>query len=240
MSKVNKGTLAIGWCDNGNTDGKFTEGIVSVALQAPANGIPITHSMRVQGNQIGRQRQVLFDYWADQIKTDWLLWVDSDIVIDIHVVTKIWDAADKIGKPVVTGTYFISKQNEGTLAQPFPALFYNVDEHVIQHVHPLPENQLIPVDSAGFGFVLMHKSVIPALRAKFPDQSMFAEQEGIGDEYVGEDIVFFRKLKEAGIPLHAHTGALVKHMKRFSLDADYYGLFWSWQALKKQIEQNKP
>ena len=109
MAKVNKGTLAIGWCDNGNTDGKFTEGIVSVALQAPINGIPITHSMRVQGNQIGRQRQVLFDYWADQVKTDWLLWVDSDIVIDIHVVTKLWDAADKIGKPVVSGTYFISK-----------------------------------------------------------------------------------------------------------------------------------
>ena len=86
----------------------------------------------------------------------------------------------------------------------------------------------------------MHKSVIPALRAKFPDQSLFAEQEGIGDKFVGEDIVFFRKLKEAGIPLHAHTGALVRHMKRFSLDVDYYGLYWSWQTLKKQIEQDKP
>jgi len=240
MAKINKGTLALGWCDNGNTDGKFTEGMVSVALQAPANGIPITHSMRVQGNQIGRQRQVLFDYWADQIKTDWLLWVDSDIVIDIHVVTKLWDAADKIGKPVVSGTYFISKQNEGTLAQPFPALFYNIDEHVIQHVHPLPNNQVIPVDSAGLGFCLMHKSVISALREKFPGQSMFAEQEGIGDKFVGEDIVFFRKLKEAGVPVHAHTGALVRHMKRFSLDADYYSLYWSWQTLKNQIEQDKP
>jgi hypothetical protein len=69
---------------------------------------------------------------------------------------------------------------------------------------------------------------------------MFAEQEGIGDEYVGEDIVFFRKLKEAGVPLYAHTGALVRHMKRFSLDVDYYGLYWSWQTLKKQIEQDKP
>jgi hypothetical protein len=47
-------------------------------------------------------------------------------------------------------------------------------------------------------------------------------------------------MKEAGIPLYAHTGALVRHMKRFSLDADYYGLFWSWQALKNQIEQDKP
>ena len=232
MSKVNKGTLAIGWCDNGNTDGKFTEGVVSVALQCSNNGINLTHSMRVQGNQIGRQRQVLFDYWADQIKTDWLLWVDSDIVMDIHVLTKVWDAADKIGKPVVTGTYFISKSDEGSLAKPFPALFFDMGEHIIQHVHPLPPDEIIKVDSAGFGFVLMHKSIVPIMRAKFPDQSMFAEQENIGDKYVGEDIVFFRKLKETGIPLYAHTGALVRHIKRFSLDADYYDMYWTLDIMK--------
>jgi hypothetical protein len=196
--------------------------------------------MRVQGNQIGRQRQVLFDYWADQIKSDWLLWIDSDIVVNMEVVAKLWDVADKINRPVVSGTYFISKENEGTLAKPYPALFYDVDEFSIQHVHPLPNDEVIKVDSAGFGFVLMHKSVILKMREKFPEQSMFGEIENVGNKYVGEDIVFFRKMKEAGIPLHAHTGALVQHIKRFSLDADYYGLYWSWQTLKKQIEQNKP
>jgi hypothetical protein len=240
MAKVNKGTLAIGWCDNGNTDGKFTEGVVSVALQCANNGIELTHSMRVQGNQIGRQRQVLFDYWADQIKSDWLLWIDSDIVVNMEVVAKLWDVADKINRPVVSGTYFISKENEGTLAKPYPALFFDVDEFSIQHVHPLPNDEVIKVDSAGFGFVLMHKSVILKMREKFPEQSMFGEIENVGNKYVGEDIVFFRKMKEAGVPLHAHTGALVQHIKRFSLDADYYGLYWSWQTLKKQIEQNKP
>jgi hypothetical protein len=239
MAKVNKGTVALGWCDNGNTDGKFTEGMVSIALQAPANGIEITHSMRVQGNQIGRQRQVLFDYWADQIKTDWLLWVDSDIVMDIHVLTKVWDAADKIGKPVITGTYFISKENEGTLAKPYPALFFDVDEHTIQHVHPLPDNEVIKVDSAGFGFVLMHKSIISKMREKFPNQSMFAEQENVGDKYVGEDIVFFRKMQQAGIELHAHTGALVRHIKRFSLDMDYYAMYWSMQHIKEQMKNKQ-
>ena len=239
MAKVNKGTLALGWCDNGNTDGKFTEGIVSVALQAPANGIPITHSMRVQGNQIGRQRQVLFDYWADQIKTDWLLWIDSDIVVNMEVVAKLWDTADKIGKPVVSGTYFISKENEGTLAKPYPALFFDVDEQTIQHVHPLPHNEVIKIDSAGFGFVLMHKSIIPKMREKFPDQSMFAELEHVGDKYVGEDIVFFRKMQEAGIPLHAHTGALVKHIKRFSLDVGYYDMYWTLDMIKQKAQEKQ-
>lgn len=239
MAKVNKGTLAIGWCDNGNTDGKFTEGVVSVALQCANKGIQLTHSMRVQGNQIGRQRQILFDHWADEVKTDWLLWIDSDIVVNTEVVAKLWDAADKISKPVVSGTYFISKEAENTLAKPYPALFFDVDEHTIQHVHPLPPNKLIKVDSAGFGFVLMHKSIISKMREKFPNQSMFAEINYIGDNYVGEDIVFFRKIKEAGIPLWAHTGALVKHIKRFSLDVGYYDMYWTLDTIKQKPQEKQ-
>jgi hypothetical protein len=114
-----------------------------------------------------------------------------------------------------------------------------VDEFSIQHVHPLPDNEVIKVDSAGFGFVLMHKSVIPKMREKFPNQSMFGELEHVGDKYVGEDIVFFRKMQEAGIPLYAHTGALVQHIKRFSLDYSYYALYWAHEHLKNKLKENQ-
>ena len=155
-----KDTVTIGWCDNGTTDGKFTEGLMTAALAGPANGVPISSSIRVQGNQIGRQRQVLWDYWADNLKTDWLLWVDSDIVLTIDVLQKLWKTADTITRPVVSGVYFISKENEGTLMKPYPVLFNDVSEFQIQYVHPLPDNEVIKVDCAGFGLVLMHKSII--------------------------------------------------------------------------------
>ena len=89
-------TLSIGWCDNGMSDGKFTEGLVYTIImgQDPKN-IQVHNAIRVQGNQIGRQRQSLFDLWADSVKTDWLLWVDSDIVITQDVLKKLWDTADK-------------------------------------------------------------------------------------------------------------------------------------------------
>ena len=230
-------TVAIGWCDNGLTDGKFTEGLMTAVIAGPGNGMPIHTSIRVQGNQIGRQRQVLFDHWADKVKTDWLLWVDSDIVLTLDAMAKLWKTADKIVRPVVSGVYFISKENEGTLMRPFPALFNNVSEYQIQYLHPLPENEVVKVDQAGFGLTLMHKSIIPKMREKFPNQSFFTEQAGSAedDHFVGEDIIFFRKMKESGIDLHAHTGALVKHMKRFSLDFDYYALYWAHQHLKERL-----
>ena len=233
-----KETVAIGWCDNGMVDGKFTEGLMSAVITGGANKMPITTSIRVQGNQIGRQRQVLWDYWADNMKTDWLLWVDSDIVLTPEVMQKLWATADKHHRPVVSGVYFISKDNEGALMKPYPVLFNDVSEYQVQYVHPLPQNEVIKCDSAGFGLVLMHKSIIPTMREKYPNQSMFMETStGNDEQFIGEDIIFFRKMKAAGIPLHAHTGALVKHMKRFSLDYDYYGMYWTMDGIKKKMKE---
>ena len=233
-----KETVAIGWCDNGMVDGKFTEGLMSAVITGGANKMPITTSIRVQGNQIGRQRQVLWDYWADNMKTDWLLWVDSDIVLTPDVMQKLWATADKHHRPVVSGVYFISKENEGTLMKPYPVLFNDVSEYQVQYVHPLPQNEVIKCDSAGFGLVLMHKSIIPAMREKYPNQSMFMETStGNDEQFIGEDIIFFRKMKAAGIPLHAHTGALVKHMKRFSVDYDYYGMYWTMDGIQKKMKE---
>jgi hypothetical protein len=116
----------------------------------------------------------------------------------------------------------------------FPAVFnQGSNEHELVIIHPLPENQVIKVDSAGFGLTLMHKSIIEPIRAVEPDYSLFAEKEGLGDKYISEDIVFFRKLKKAGIPLYAHTGATVQHLKTFSFDQNYYNLYWN--GLQKEL-----
>jgi hypothetical protein len=239
MIKKNE-TVSIGWCDNGLTDGKFTEGLMTAVLAGANNGMPINSSLRVQGNQISRQRQALFDHWADTVKTDWLLWVDSDIVLTLEAMKKLWETADKKDKPVVSGIYFISKENEGSLMRPFPVIFNDVSEYQIEYIHPLPNDEVVKCDSAGFGFVLMHKSIIPKLRKKYNNESLFLEKAGTGENFVGEDIIFFRKLKSCGIPLYAHTGAIVKHMKRFSLDYEYYYMYWTSDMIKELEEKNTP
>jgi GT2 family glycosyltransferase len=234
MPHSSKETVALAWCDGGMVDGRFMDGLLLATMNAPKIGMNIVNKIRVNGNQIGRQRQVLFDNWADVTKTDWLLWIDSDIVVTPDSLKLVWDSADKVSRPVVSGTYFVSKENERSLMQPFPALFKEgSNKHELQIVHPLPKNELIKVDSAGFGFLLMHKSIVPKMREVSPDYSLFAEEEGIGDKYISEDIVFFRKLKAAGIDAYAHTGALVQHMKRFSFDINYYNLYWN--GLQKEL-----
>jgi hypothetical protein len=229
-----KETVSIGWCDNGMVDGMFMDSVLSILLDAKKMNINITGKIRVNGNQIGRQRQALFDYWADFSKTDWLLWVDSDIVLNQEALKLVWDSANKDNKPVVSGVYFVTTENEKTLMEPYPAIFFEGEtKHSLKTIHPLPQDKLIKIDSAGFGFLLMHKSIVPKLRKLYKDYSLFAEEEGIGDKYISEDIVFFRKLKASGVDFYAHTGATVQHIKRFSFDRNYYNVYWN--ALEKEL-----
>jgi len=215
------------WCDNGTTDGKFTEGIVYAALKSK---LPIESAMRVQGNQIGRQRQEALNFWYDKTDFDWMLWVDSDIVLTEDALQKVWSAASAAERPVVTGTYFISKENERSLMAPYPAIFNWVegDEYKIAYVHPLPKDALIKVGSAGFGFVLMHRNAVTQMRRVHGAVPYFNET-GVGENFVSEDINFFKLMGQAGVPLYSHTGATVQHMKRFSLDVNYYKFFWNNQ-----------
>ena len=156
--------------------------------------------------------------------------MDSDVVITIEILKKLWETAHKILRPVVSGVYFISKSAEGELSKPLPVIFNDVDKFTIQHIHPLPQDEVIPIDCAGMGLVLMHKSIIPKLREMIPGQSVFAEQEGLNNEFVSEDVVFFRYLKQAGIPVVAHTGAIATHMKRYNLDYNHYAMWWNAQT----------
>ena len=78
MKHSNNETLMIAWCDNGLVDGKFANGLLTSAF---SSGVPVNYITRIHGNQIARQRQEVFNHWADEIKTDWLFWIDSDIVV---------------------------------------------------------------------------------------------------------------------------------------------------------------
>jgi hypothetical protein len=219
-------TVAIAWCDNGMVDGKFMQGVTDVMLKS---GVTFASTLRSQGNQIARQRQTVIDYWYDKTEHEWLLWVDSDVVISPETFKLLWDNRDAKERPMVTGVYFTTDNPEEPLMIPMPTVFKFVDDGSggfgLTRVHPLPKNQLIKADAAGMGYILMHRSVVERIRTELPDAELFMEM-GRGAKFIGEDIYFFALCDKVGIPLHCHTGALAPHMKRFSFDEHYYNAFF--------------
>jgi hypothetical protein len=217
-------TVSIAWCDNGNVDGKFTQGMIDVLLHS---GIKFETSMRSQGNQIARQREKIINYWYDNNKSDWLLWVDSDIVISPEIFLRLWKKKDALTKPLLTGVYFTSDTPEEPLMIPMPTVYEFAEEDGvfgIKRLHPLPVDKFMKVGAAGMGFVLMHRSVVEKIKKEVPGVPLFTEA-GVGKQFTGEDIYFFALCGKAGIPVWCDTGALVPHMKRFSFDEHYYKAF---------------
>lgn len=219
-----KDKLTIAWCDNGMVDGKFMQGVTDVMIHS---GVEVVSTLRSSGNQIARQRDRVINYWYDNPKSDWLLWVDSDVVISPDTFKLLWDNKDEVERPILSGVYFTTDHPEEPLMEPKPTLFWFAhkgNEVGISRVHPLPKDKLLKVDAAGMGFVLMHRSVIDRIKAVLPNVPIFADM-GHGANFMGEDIYFFSLCDKADIPVYAHTSATVPHMKRFNLDVNYYNAF---------------
>lgn len=225
MGEENKETICLAWCDNGAVDGKFTASIVNAILLSKNFNINIVTSIRVLGNQIARQRQIVYETWKKN-QTDWILWIDSDIAFDINSVKMLLDSADKENRPVVSGTYFISKEPESSIMPATVAAYKDLDEYLIKSIELEINNEVIEIDSCGMGFILMHKSIIEKLDNAYPNEFLFKENEENKEKFIGEDIAFCRKLKNAGVPIHLNTSVLVGHIKRFYLDHNYYLMYW--------------
>jgi hypothetical protein len=228
-------TVSIAWCDNGNVDGKFMHGVANVLLES---GVKFESTIRSCGNQIARQREFVIRHWYEKSKADWLLWVDSDVVISSEKFLKLWNKKDKVKHPIVTGVYFTTKNPEEPLMVPLPTIF-NFSEREdgtvnIKPIHPMPKDKFIRVDAAGMGFVLMHRSVVDKIVETVPDTAMFLEA-GSEKTFIGEDIYFFALCGKAGIEVWCDTSATVQHMKRFSFDEHYYGAFFGAVEQKSNL-----
>ena len=152
-------TVSIAWCDNGMVDGKFMQGITDVVLRS---GVKFESCMRSCGNQIARQREKVIRKWYADNKSDWLLWVDSDVVISPEKFLKLWKKKDSRKRPLISGLYFTSVNPEEPLMVPIPVIYNFVETDGVismKHVDPVPKDDLIKVDAAGMGFILITPSV---------------------------------------------------------------------------------
>lgn len=231
-------SLAIGWCDPGTVDSFFMASVLSSISQlesvSDVRGIGFIQNV---GNQIAKQRQELL-FQFEESGLEWLLWIDSDIMFDLNHIKLLWDVKDIEKRPIVTGIYFVSFEPYRSLYKPTPCIFTYIDEKVGNRpVHPLPhpeEDILIPIDSAGLGFTLMHKSVAHKLREKYGNTTFAIE---IGDRHVSEDVSFFSKVKELDIPFYAHNLCRVTHVKRFLLDDNYYRMWHDVIAPQRDLQE---
>jgi hypothetical protein len=162
-------------------------------------------------------RQFLDDYTAD-----WLLWIDADMAFGPESLDALLATADPERAPVVGGLCFGSSNDEL-----FPTIYQMAQledgRPVTMRMHDYPENAMVQVASTGAAFLLIHRSVLEAIRerqfnAVFP---WFQETELAGMP-CGEDLTFCLRAGICGFPVWVNTAVKVGHHKSHLLTEDMY------------------
>jgi hypothetical protein len=226
--------IAIAWCDSGKVEGEFVVGINS-SLMGTDIGHQFEGLIRSKGIKIATQRHEVLKTWMmpQFDRTDWLLWIDSDIEINYNLLKLLMDSADKEKFPVVSGLCFtfLNFDSEG-LPIPRPC-FVPHDEETKDKVlfnlktNILDEKEMIRAESVGFGMLLMHKDVVRKLLKHFGNnKNLFLEIEGEDpSDYIGEDFSFCLNLKEINVPIYVNTRVIPAHWKTIPLDYSYYKFY---------------
>lgn len=150
--------------------------------------------------------------------------IDADEVLSVQAFDNLVSVAHAEERPIIAGLVFSARDRGGLYPAAVPTIYTDSGSDFTP-VYNYPPDRVIPIDAAGTGCLLIHRSVLEHLRTQAtedegPDWCWFQDRP-IAGRWHGEDLLFSRKAREAGFPLHAHTGAVLPHRKRYWLTDEH-------------------
>lgn len=211
--------VVISWPDPEKVHGAFCTSVVEIALMRTKR---IEGVLRVEGGLLSRQRNEIVRHFLDDMTGQWLLMIDSDEQLPVKSFDLMVNAADEKRRPVVAGLYFGTWPG-GLIPQPVPHIYRRADDGIsMAPVVDYPPNKLIEIDAGGTGALLVHRSVLQAIRDAADEHESrdwcWFRDLPVGGLWLGEDFYFCRRIRSLGFPIWAHTGAILKHNRRYWLD----------------------
>ena len=169
------------------------------------------------GTLIASQRMELARQALEE-KADYLLWLDSDMRFPRETIGHLMLR----DKPIVAANY-------ATRRMPVKPVAMMDNDGEIGRVYTAPDSEgLQPVDYIGMGVMMVKREVFEKLEAPW-----FAiPYSTIGQHYIGEDVFFCRKAREAGyeVLVDHDLSHQVKHIGTFE-----YSHEGAW-AMKEQVD----
>lgn len=216
--------VAIGWLDPGQVDGMFALSVMNVYGERRNR---IEGLLRVRaGGLLSRGRNELVAQFLEHTDSDWLLMLDSDEQLGLDTFDKLLGAVHDKERPIVAGLYFGAWPGD-PYPTACPLIFRRVpDSTRFTPITDYPADQVIEVDSAGTGCLMVHRSVFEAFQEQATPHEgktwcWFRDMPVNGD-WFSEDHYFCARAQELGYRLHAHTGAVLPHHKDFWLTERHF------------------
>ena len=219
--------VSIGSCDPGTVNGAFAYRLIQLAQARSARLGPF---VRVKGSGLlSKQRNRVVKQFLDGTKSDWLLLIDSDEQLTLEAFDKLLETAHDKERPVVAGLVFAGFGIEGApYPKPVPAIFQDAPEGFLP-LYKYDKNSVFEIDAAGTGCLLIHRSVLEKMR-ETADKNQGTDWCWFWDgpldgNWIGEDLLFCRRIRALGFPIYVNTGAILPHQKSYWLDERHHQLW---------------
>jgi GT2 family glycosyltransferase len=215
--------VSIGVCDPGTVNGDFAFKLVELMQ---ARGPKLGPLVRVKGNGLlSKLRNRVVKAFLDNTDSDWLLLIDSDEQLSVSTFDQLINTAHHTERPVVAGLVFAAFKDEGLYPKPVPAIFQDSPEGFLP-LFKYDRNAIFEIDACGTGCMLIHRSVLEKMREvadphQGTDWCWFWDGP-LNGEWISEDLLFSRRIRQLGFSIHVNTAAILPHQKSYWLDERHH------------------
>jgi hypothetical protein len=206
-------TVVVAFIHPGQTSAYFTTSILGTMLYDFATERRIVGVINEWSSaNVSAARNSLTGKFVDDYTADWLLWIDADMGWDHDALDKLLASADPVKAPIVSGLCF-----GATLSKLFPTIYQLADHDgalTTVRVTEFEDDSLVQCSATGAAFLLIHRSVLVAIRERTFNRTFpwFQESE-LNGAPAGEDITFCLRAGLCGFPVHVNTGVSIGHHK---------------------------
>lgn len=228
--------VCIGMVNDGTIDAMLALDLIHIS-RAP--NTKFDHMVQVANIGLTtRSRNVVVKTFLETTNCKWLLLVDSDERLTVDTFNLLCDTAHDKDRPIVSGLVFAAFFDDNDQLRPVPTIYHMDQNNGLTAIDDYPQDSVIEVDAVGTGCLLIHRDVLlkmqeEATENQGKDWAWFVEG-AIGGTYFGEDLLFSKRLKAMGYKIHAHTGAILPHHKKFWLDNRHHAPMREYAIKKSQ------
>ena len=143
---------------------------------------------------------------AIQSKSDYVLWIDSDMIFERDTLVNLMKDAEE-GRDIVAALAF-------KRVPPFDPVCYRLDGEGIKPMYDYPD-EIFEADAVGFGCVLTKTSVLFEMFTEFG--SCFEPVRGMG-----EDITFCKRARDMGKKMYVDPNVKTGHVGQLIVNEAAY------------------
>lgn len=223
------GAVTVGYLHPGHLAACFAESLTDVLFFDASQESPriVSHNFGKMAKECGASgivagRNNLAKVLLDESQSEWLFMVDSDMGFAPDTVERLIAAANPVARPVVGGLAFAHKTDGkssfyGTRYRCTPTVYDYVetgDEVGFVPRMAYERDVLTECSATGGACVLIHRSALDAIRAKYGDVWFdTVTHPKNGGTVFSEDLSFFVRLAAVGMSCHVDTSVKTTHCK---------------------------